>query len=127
MIQADWGKTHLSGHANTFWSGASCRDISVVMPYSRILGHASTLAEQIQAAVAREDALIRVWQRDPARCAVDVHDVPILSERRFPLGDLDLFIDDGVEQQLRDMRRQGFPTRPAACCSGTTISTSRSW
>lgn len=109
LIQEDWGRTHLSGHANTFWSGASCRDISAVMPYSRILGQASTLAEQVQSATINEDALIRVWQRDPVRGAVTVYDVPVLPEKRIPLDDLDVFIDDGVEQRLRELRRRGFP------------------
>jgi len=118
LIQTDWGRTHLSGHASTFWSGASCRDISVVMPYSRIMGQASTLAEQVQVAAAREDALIRVWQRDPIRGAVEVHDVPVLSERRIALPELDLFIDDGVEQQLRELRRQGFPNETGGVLLG---------
>lgn len=118
LIQADWGQVHLSNHASTFWSGASCRDISVVMPYSRILGHASTLAEQIQAASAREDASIRIWQRDPVRGAVEVHDVPVLPERRIALGEFDLFIDDGVEQQLRELRRRGFPNETGGVLLG---------
>ena len=118
LIQRDWGKTHLSGHASTFWSGGSCRDISTVMPYARILGHASTLAEQIQAAAKCEDALIRVWQRDPVRGTVEVRDVPALPERRMAFGDLDVFIDDGVEQQLRDMRRQGFPNETGGVLLG---------
>ena len=118
LIQADWGRTHLRGHASTFWSGESCRDISVVMPYSRIMGHASTLAEQVQVAAAREDALIRVWQRDPVRGAVEVHDVPVFPERRIALPELDLFIDDGVEQQLRELRQQGFPNETGGVLLG---------
>jgi hypothetical protein len=118
LIQGNWGKIHLSSHASTFWSGASCRDISVVMPYSPILGQASTLAEQIQGAAAREDASIRVWQRDPVRGAVEVHDVPVLPERRMALGELDLFIDDGVERQLRDLRRQRFPNETGGVLLG---------
>ena len=118
LIGRDWGKTHLSGHARTFWSGASCRDISAVMPYARILGQASTLAEQIQAAAECENALIRVWQRDPVRGTVEVHDVEVLPERRMSLGDLDLFIDDGVEQHLREMRRQGFPNETGGVLLG---------
>jgi hypothetical protein len=51
LIQEEWGNDHLEGNAGTFWSGAGCRDISVVMPYSRIVAHASTLAEQIPLAV----------------------------------------------------------------------------
>ncbi|EPK8809781.1 Mov34/MPN/PAD-1 family protein [Pseudomonas aeruginosa] len=118
LIQQDWGRVHLDGHASTFWSGASCRDISLVMPYSRILGQASTLAEQIQAAVAREDALIRIWQRDPARGGVEVHDVPAVPERRIALGELDLYIDDGVEQQLRVLRQQSFPNETGGVLLG---------
>jgi integrative and conjugative element protein (TIGR02256 family) len=118
LIQADWGKTHLSGHVGTFWSGASCRDISTVMPYSRILGHASTLAEQVQASAAREDALIRVWRRDPVRGVVEVEDVPVWPERRIALGEIELFIDNGVEKQLRHMRRQGFPNETGGVLLG---------
>lgn len=118
LIQADWGKTHLSSHVNSFWSGASCRDISVVMPYSRVLGQASTLAEQVQATVAREQASIRIWQRDPVRGAVEVHEVPVLPERCFALGELGLFIDDGVEKQLRDLRQQGFPNETGGVLLG---------
>jgi hypothetical protein len=118
LTQADWGKEHLSGYTSTFWSGASCRDISVVMPYSRILGHASTLAEQIQVASACEDALIRIWQRDPVRGTIDVHDVSVLPEQRFPLGEFDLFIDYGVEQQLRALRQQGFPVETGGVLLG---------
>ncbi len=118
LIQKDWGQVHLSGHVSTFWSGASCRDISFVMPYSRILAQASTLAEQIEAAATREGAQIRIWQRDPVRGAVEVHDVPVLPERRIALGELDLFIDDGVEQQLRDLRRQEFPNETGGVLLG---------
>lgn len=118
LIQTDLGQVHLGGHASTFWSGASCRDISFVMPYSRILGQAGTLAEQIQATAVREDASLRIWQRDPIRGAVEVHDVPVLPERRIALGEIDLFIDDGVEQQLRDLRQQGFPNETGGVLLG---------
>jgi integrative and conjugative element protein (TIGR02256 family) len=118
LIQADWGKIHLIGHASTFWSGANCRDISMVMPYSRIMGQASTLAEQIQAAAAREDALIRIWQRDPVCGSIEVHDIPIFPEQRFVLGDYDLFIDCGVEQQLRALRQQGLPAETGGVLLG---------
>ncbi len=109
LIEQDWGQVHLAGHSGTFWSGASCRDISVVMPYSRIMGHASTLAEQVQFASTSEDALIRVWQREPSCGGVEVRDVPVMAEQRLELEELGLYIDDGVLQQLRQLRQQGFP------------------
>lgn len=43
MIQNDWGKDHLRGNLGKFWSGASCRDISTVLPYSKIMVQAGTL------------------------------------------------------------------------------------
>lgn len=118
LIQSDWGRDHLTGRTGTFWSGASCRDISVVMPYSRILSHASTLAEQIQMAAVREDALIRIWQRDPLFGGVEVHDVRAIPEQRITLGEFDLFIDGGLEQQLRDWRQQGFPNETGGVLLG---------
>lgn len=118
LIEQDWGKIHLAGYTGTFWSGASCRDISVVMPYSRIMGQASTLAEQVQFASTSEDALIRIWQREPTCGAVEVRDVPVMAEQRLELEDLGLYIDDGVLQQLRQLRQQGFPNETGGVLLG---------
>jgi len=118
LIEQDWGRIHLAGHTGTFWSGASCRDISLVMPYSRIAGHASTLAEQVQSVATREEALIRVWQRDPERGAVEVHDVPVMAEQRLELDGRDLYIDEGVLRQLRQLRQQGFPNETGGVLLG---------
>ncbi len=117
-IQSAWGAEHLAGNAKSFWSGASCRDISMVMPYSRVMRHASTLAEQIQAASASAAASIRIWQLDPTRGAVEVHDVATNTERRMQLGAFDLFIDAGAEAQLRDMRAAGLPNETGGVLLG---------
>ncbi len=118
LVENDWGKVHLSGHASTFWSGASCRDISFVMPYSRVMVHASTLAEQVQAASASEGALIRIWQRDPARGGIEVHDVSVMMEQRLELDGLNLYIDEGVLAQLRRLRQQAFPNETGGVLLG---------
>lgn len=118
VIQNDWGADHLTANGRSFWSGASCRDISMVMPYSLVMGHASTLAEQIQVASASPDASIRVWQRDVARGAVAVHDVQPATERRMQLGEFDLFIDAGAEAQLRDLRASGLPNETGGVLLG---------
>lgn len=118
LIETDWGKIHLAGHTGTFWSGASCRDISLIMPYSRVMVHASTLAEQVQAAATCEDAMIRVWQRDPARGGMEVHDVPVKEEQRFGFDGLNLYIDEGVLERLRQLRQQGFPNETGGVLLG---------
>jgi integrative and conjugative element protein (TIGR02256 family) len=118
LIQECWGSDHITGNASSFWSGASCRDISMVLPYSRILGQASTLAEQIPAAAAQDGAMIRIWQRDPVSGAVGVHDVLVATEHRIQLDELALFIDANAEQQLRDMRTKGFPNETGGVLLG---------
>jgi len=62
--------------------------------------------------------MIRIWQRDAVRGAVQVHDVPVATERCMPLDEFALFIDANVEQQLRDMRTQGFPNETGGVLLG---------
>lgn len=109
VIREEWGRMHLAGNMSSFWSGASCRDISLVMPYSKILAHACTLEEQVRSAFGRSTASIRVWQRDQVNGRVDAYDVQTYPEQRFAFDDLDLFIDEGAQLQLRQLRRDCLP------------------
>ena len=117
-IHEPWGEIHLDGNLCTFWSGGSCRDISTVLSYSRIVAHAATLAEQVQLAQSRPGALIRVWSRDPESGSVNAYRVPVHSERRLRLDDLDFFIDDGLEQKLRIQRMQKAPSETGGILLG---------
>ncbi|WP_231494537.1 ThiF family adenylyltransferase [Bordetella petrii] len=118
VIQQAWGNDHLGGNPGSFWSGASCRDISMVMPYSRVMVQASTLAEQVAIAVAQEGPMIRIWQRDPSRGSVEFHEVTVVTERCLSLDEFDLFVDAGAEQQLRELRTQSFPNETGGVLLG---------
>jgi integrative and conjugative element protein (TIGR02256 family) len=118
LIEQPWGDRHHTRNPRTFWSGASCRDISWVMPYSRILNHASTLAEQVQLLHQNDSALIRVWERHPCRGDVQMNEVSVSLERRFKLGEMDLFIDAGAEQRLRELRERGLPAETGGVLLG---------
>lgn len=109
MIHAQWGQDHLTGNLGTFWSGASCRDISMVLPYSRVLCHAATLAEQIQSISKNDGAVLRVWRRTPSDGAVTVYSVDAHQERECTFGEMRLFIDAGIEEKLRNMRAGCLP------------------
>lgn len=117
LIQEAWGKQHLDG-VHSFWSGASCRDISMVMPYSRIMSYAGILAEQIPMISLRPEAVIRIWQRDPQRGSVVVHDYPVASEHQIKFGETDLYIDAAIEQQLREWRSANFPNETGGVLLG---------
>lgn len=118
IIHNDWGRDHLGTHTNTFWSGNSCRDISLAMPYWRIVAHAGTLAEQVALLSARNDSHIRVWQRDAERGSVQAHDVPVTSERQFVFDELKLYINSGVEDELRALRKEAFPNETGGVLLG---------
>jgi integrative and conjugative element protein (TIGR02256 family) len=118
VISADWGRDHLDGNLGTFWSGASCRDISVVMPYSRITAHAATLAEQIQKLSSQPEAAIRVWSHNELSGAVAAHSVPAHAERRISCKDIELFIDEGVIAKMMDTRNSHLPNETGGIVLG---------
>lgn len=106
VISSTWGEDHLRGNMGSFWSGASCRDISVILPYSRIAMHACTLSEQVALASDHDDAAIRVWSRDPELGTIEVHSISASPEQRFELDELALFIDKRLINKLRTMRAE---------------------
>lgn len=118
VIQEEWGRTHLRTNDGTFWSGASCRDISAIMPYSKVMAHASTLAEQVRLVSLQPQAKIRVWHRDAETGAVAMHDMPVYSERRLSLNGLDLYMDEYVEQRLRALRTAALPNETGGILLG---------
>lgn len=118
LIREAWGERHLEGNLSTYWSGASCRDISVAMPYSRITVHASTLAEQVMSRTQSEEACIRVWERDPDTGGVSVHDVVATPEQRLEIGDLTVFYDDGLVAHLKALRLAALPNETGGVLLG---------
>lgn len=118
LIRQAWGERHLEGNLGTYWSGASCRDISVAMPYSRIAVHASTLTEQVMLRAQSDDACIRVWERNPDTGGVLVHDVMPEVERRLDFGDLVVFYDDGLATHLNALRLAALPNETGGVLLG---------
>jgi len=118
LITHEWGCEHLAQHLGKYYSGASCRDISYVMPYSRLQVHAALLAEQIQLAVPDPEAAIGIWARGPKTGAVVAHQVPVSCERAMKLGDSTLFIDQGLEEKLCTLRAAGLPSETGGILLG---------
>lgn len=116
MTQA-WGQEHLAG-SPTFWSGASCRDISMVMPYSRVMVAAATLAEEVPALLRSPKAAVRVWARLAGVGSIDVHDMPVEPERRFTLGKLGVYVDEGMQRWLFDQRQRSLPAETGGILLG---------
>lgn len=118
LIQNDLGRDHLTNAIGTFWSGAGCRDISVVLPYSRILRHACTVAEQIQHQATLPTAFIKVWQTEPESGSTSAYNFPVYAERNFILDNITLFIDEGVIELLSEMRKHCLPNETGGVLLG---------
>lgn len=117
VIQNSWGASHLEGLSN-FRSGASCRDISVVMSYTKVMAHVGTLCEHIQQARAVEGALIRVWVRDPATGVVSFQEIPTYPERALDFGTLTVYFDAGLEERLHQLREAAIPNETGGVLVG---------
>lgn len=118
ILTHDWGRDHLAYHLGRYYSGASCRDISQVMPYSRILGHASLLAEQLQQALVHREARIRVWSRDASTGVVQSFEAQPGAERQLSVGTYSVSIDSGLETKVRSMRVEGLPNETGGVLLG---------
>lgn len=109
LLNHAWGQHHLDGHLGSFWSGASCRDISYKLPHSSVVAHAATLAEQLIRRHERPQAVIQAWHRDPETGAVEVFDVPVHAPIVQPRGPLTVYLDKGLEDKLRQLRAYRLP------------------
>lgn len=118
LLDNDWGRDHLPHNLGKYYSGASCRDISFVLPYSRLQAHAALLAEQCQLLAKEPEAAIRVWSRDPATGAVAAYSVPAHTERTLALGEATLSIDLGLEVKLKALRARCLPAETGGVLLG---------
>lgn len=117
VTQNSWGSLHLDGLSN-FRSGASCRDISVVMPYTKVMSHVGTLGEHVQQVRSAAEARIRVWVRDPGTGAVSFQEVPTHPERKLDFGNLILYFDAGIEKRLHELREAALPNETGGVLVG---------
>lgn len=118
ILTSEWGRDHLDGNRGTYWSGASCRDISMVMPYSDIVRHAAVFADQIPHLAESPEAAIRVWSSDALSGAVSAHSVEVADELHLRFGGLDLFIDDGVYESMMVLRKAHLPAETGGILLG---------
>lgn len=118
LINNDWGASHLGLSPDTFWSGASCRDLSFVLPYSKIVNHAGNLAEQIQKRSEQNDPFVGIWNRDPDTGGVEFYEFPIHHEKIIQLGEFKLSIDNGVIEKLNQFRQENLPNETGGALLG---------
>ncbi|MDY0953712.1 ThiF family adenylyltransferase [Stenotrophomonas rhizophila] len=118
IINSDWGRAHLEGHRGAFWSGASCRDISMVLPYSSVMIHACQFAESIPVHIANPQAAALIWQRDLSG-QTEAIEIP-LSDRRIhqAANGLSIYMDEGLHEHLHALRGNSLPNETGGILLG---------
>lgn len=109
IISEPWGEHHLRNNLGSFLSGASCRDISVRLPYSAVLAHAANQSEQLMRLLRQDAAVARVWSRDADSGGISVNYVPAAAQLILPLGKFTAFLDKGLEDKLFALREAALP------------------
>lgn len=118
LINEPWGEYHLIGNLGKFWSGASCRDVSFRLPLAQVQLHAANLAQMIIKAEKNAEARISVWSRNSDTGDVYAFSVPTYKEVQRNAGDFTIFLDEGLEQQLREVREANLPNETGGILLG---------
>lgn len=118
LIENAWGRHHLIGHGGTFWSGASCRDISFRLSLAQVQVHAANLAQMVIESAKVADAKIAVWHRDSDSGAVEAYTVPAFKETFRQVADFTVYMDEGLENELRAMRLANLPSETGGILLG---------
>lgn len=115
VLTQPWGEHHFSGLPGGFRSGASCRDMSRVLPYSKIVAHSAALAETIQTLSAVPT--LKVWRRQ-ANGAIELFDLPIARPMSEAADDMTIVWDEATLSKLRDLRTAALPAETGGVLIG---------
>ncbi|MDP3210104.1 ThiF family adenylyltransferase [Methylotenera sp.] len=118
LINQELGQHNLYDTGGSFISGSSCRDISFIMPYSKIMNHATTLSEQVMTASETTTSAIRVWNRSDADGSVNSYHIAPEPEICLSIDDFDIYLDEGLVKKIRSLRTQGLPNETGGILLG---------
>lgn len=117
LINEELGQHNLHDTGGTFISGSSCRDISFIMPYSKIMNHATTLSEQLILASETTVADISVWNRG-IDGRVSNYRITPEPEISMSINGFDIYIDEGLVKKIKDLRSQKLPNETGGILLG---------
>ncbi|NOU41427.1 MAG: hypothetical protein HOO85_09190 [Methylotenera sp.] len=118
LINQELGQHNLYDTGGSFISGTSCRDISTIMPYSKIMNHATTLAEQVIAISETALPSIRVWNRSNMDGSVNSYHIVPEAELCMSIDDFDIYIDEGLVRKIKGLRALGLPNETGGILLG---------
>ena len=118
IISNEWGNNHLTGNQNSYWSGGSCRDISTVIPYSRVTSYAALLFEQVCKIHDQAEALACVWRDDLDIGKRVAYPISLSNNQAFKLDKYNVNIDNLLVTKLLQMRENNLPNETGGILVG---------
>ena len=121
VISSQWGATHLEGNAGHLWTGASCRDLSAIIPNDALRLHASNLAGLVRRYCDSPPGRISIFRYEPMSGAIVAeHFVPVAplsvssGEDTAPT----VVWDEVVRNKIRDWRLSKLPSETGGVLLG---------
>ncbi len=118
IINNEWGENHLSGHEGHIWTGAGCRDVSVIIPQELILLHAAILARHIRFLQQKSESVIRIWEVKDENGSVICHDIPVNKPIINILGEWHIVYDDFIQNKMTALRDESLPAETGGIIVG---------
>ena len=118
LISHGWGENHLTGNNGKFWSGASCRDASLVMPYSKIALFSALICERIQKIYDTSEGEIVIFERSDDNGEINIHSYQARKEVKVERGNFTVSYDDGLYEKFMQMRLTNLPNETGGILLG---------
>jgi integrative and conjugative element protein (TIGR02256 family) len=116
ILNEPWGETHLAV-SGVVRPGATCRDLSFVLPLEQVQLQAAILAQQLRASAANEAPRVGVWIQDD-NGGVTAVDIPVMEDMQIQAADWTIGWDTGLHQRLRALRRGTLPSETGGVLLG---------
>lgn len=120
VLQFTWGERHLSSDLPQRRTGAGCRDRSMILSAEQVQLHAAILSRRLRSLSIEEHAAICVWSSGDATGAVEHQVVLPRAVKHVVRGSWKIYLDDGLDEALREMRSRALPEETGGILLGIT-------
>lgn len=118
IISELWGEEHLKGHQGHFWSGAGCRDISMVVPNELIAIHGANLARMVRTQTTVSDASMNIWHYDESNGSILANSYKPAIPRMAKINGLNIVWDEEIREKIHLQRKRYLPNETGGVLLG---------
>lgn len=118
ILEAEWGKDHLTGHLGRFSVGGGCREVTLALSNEMLHIHAGNLARQLRKGVAHDDARICIWEYQDDTGSIELHNVRVFRSCTLQIGQWQVVLDEGLLNEAKRLRATALPSETGGILLG---------